>query len=609
MMYLVFPVLAGKMGGTFNAKQMPQEYITIKKFIKSQPPHFRTFWRPHRGRYAFYSQEYPLLNAYQYSKHASKSSRYFLSEAYNPKVFTYTNYIAKILGILNVKYCFLPLEKELLFRGKEFNLETFEKQIGFKKINISKNIDVFENQYFAPRFFATEHGALVIGGRKALFLLASLEGMDFSRRAIFFADELKDNSRNLLNNVETIIFYDKDINDLALALVGKEYRVDLTKYVMPRIDDNIPGRWVPYVLPPYLTFDGVITHSSTGLIYRYAGSVASKLNTPIPIDIKEGRPHEIWLRLGKGPDRGRLSIIASKDVRMKKFTKQILLEENLKDKADSLQWIKAGTFYLDKGRHFFQIIHHPGNPIGMVDQFIVIPKKIIDSSRQDISNILQAKDVVLIKEPDNLSIDINIPKEGRYRIVANISNHNFSGNLSINLNGNKIKEKKLSNKDKSLWIETEAVSLKDGVSNIVVSKQGSGEIALKQVVLYKTNLSISSISELFTTEKRIPVMWKMVNPTKYEVKLKTEKPAYLVFSEGFDPHWTLNLKEPLRSISAYSLINSFPIDQLGEIDATLEFTPQKYVYRGLWVSGIGLALICVYFFSRGVGLLRKKRKN
>jgi len=750
MMYLVFPALAGEVGGTFNAHRVPKEYEIIKKFIKSQPPDFRTFWRPIKGRYAFYNQEYPLINAYHYSTHASAGSRYFLAESYNPEVFQQTKSMAKILGILNVKYCFLPLEEEHLFgKDRDFYISTFNKQEGLEPIAVGENIDAFANKYFTPRFFATTHGALIVGGKKGLFLLAALEGIDLSHWAIFFVDELKVKSKNLWGNIESVIFYDKDINDLALALLEEEYRVDLTKHVMPRSDDTAPGRWVKNIYLPEHSSDGVIAHSSKGIIYRHANvghSFSSELSIPIPIDVREAEAYEIWLRPVKGPNRGSLSVMVSKDWqgdvtyyddfqtnkwrhdtyarqgfkkakvdvystivsqpgkngiselvykidapsaigsmwmewvalyltqnRQGKFfvsldakkwrqvgetltsgghpyridisdwakgkksfyikyqiesspklggaaiiyikyhyrtlsTKQILKEENLKDKADSLQWIKIGTFHLDKGRHFFQIIHHPG-PIGVVDQFIVVPKKIIDALRQDMARALQVKDIVIIKQPESLSFDISIPKDDSYSIAINVSNYNFSGDLSIDINGHKVKGEKLSNKNESLWIETEAVSLKKGMSNISISQPGNDKIELKQVVLYKTNRPLSSIRELFRTKEKIPVSWKMINPTKYEVELKTKKPTYLIFSEGFDSHWTLNLKEPLHSISAYSLINSFVIAQPEEIQAILEFTPQRYIYRGLWISGIGLILICCYFLFQIGNVLTKKRRQ
>jgi hypothetical protein len=608
IIYLTFPAITGKLGGSFEAKQIPKEYEVIKEFIKNKPPHsFRTYWYPLIGRYAFFSQEYPIISAYYLRDNAG----YFLTDTCNPEVFKKTKYIAKILGILNLKYCFLPLEKEYLYNGRDFYLNTLGNQLGLKKINIGKNIDCFENQYLAPRFFVTEHGALVVGGLKSLFSLVSFEGMDLSRWAIFFADELKEDSKGLLGDIETIVFYNRDITDLTLALVGKEYRVDLTKYVIQRDDNPAIGRWVKGGLPPVQSFDGVITQNPSGIIYRHmniGNSIPSKLNTAVPINIKENALYEIWLRVAKGPDRGRLSVIAYEDIQMKKLTKQILNEEDLKDEYYSLQWIKAGTFYLKQGRYFFQVIHHPGL-IGMVDQFIIIPKKTIDSLRQDILKILQSKDIVIIKEPGNFSCDIFIPEDGNYRIAVDIGSQDFSGNLTVKFNGNIIKEEILSNKDKEFWVEAGPVKSAQGLSNILISISGEGKLEPKKIVLYKSNI-YSTIKELFKVrEDLMPVTWQMVNPTKYRIKLETKRPAYLVFSEGYDNRWLMSLEKPISSIISYGMVNSFFIKNPMNIDTTIEFYPQKYVYAGLWVTCISLVLMLVYLFYKLVNYLIPVIKN
>ncbi len=49
LIYLIFPAMVGKVGGTFDANQVPREYEILEEFIKSQPLHFRTFWRPIKG--------------------------------------------------------------------------------------------------------------------------------------------------------------------------------------------------------------------------------------------------------------------------------------------------------------------------------------------------------------------------------------------------------------------------------------------------------------------------------------------------------------------------------------------------------------------------------
>ena len=132
-----------KNGGGFSAHPMPKAYKTIEKFIKAQPDSFRTFWRPHNGDFPYYSQKHPLIRAH----YSLPSTRFFLSDIWNPNAFKNTKDIAKVLGLLNVKYCFLPQEKENLWGiDRDFFISTFNNQVGLEKIDIGENIDIFENE-------------------------------------------------------------------------------------------------------------------------------------------------------------------------------------------------------------------------------------------------------------------------------------------------------------------------------------------------------------------------------------------------------------------------------------------------------------------------------
>lgn len=608
IIYLVFPAILGELGGTFEAKQIPEQYKIIKEFIQNQPANsFRTYWYPMRGRYAFFSQEYPIISAY----YLIGNIGYFLAETRNPEVFKQTNYISKIFGLLNIKYCFLPIENELLFCGRNSYLEVLSHQVGLKRIKIEGDVDVFENQYFLPRFFAADKSTLIVGGLKALALLTSLEGLDFSRCAMFFADQIKDSFPDLLEHVRTVVFYGRDVNDLALSSLGKKYRFELTRHVSQLIDDDVPGRWIKTSKLFYLvqSYDGAIVQNPNGIIYRHRMSKPSKLSTPISIDIKIGNTYEIWLRAFKGTDTGKLSVEIFKKSGILNFNKETLFEIDLKDRRDSFRWIKIATVYLDKGRHYFQIVHD-GSYAGMVDQFVVVSKEVMETSRQNIRMNLRGKDIILIENPSGSAISIPVPVEGEYRLAANIDTYNFSGKLILKLNGKNIELKNLNRKNNNFWVDGDtAVNLKEGKVDITMAQEGLGRIKLKTVMLYRTIIPISSVSELFKGGKAAFVAWNMINPTKYKVKLKTEWPAYLIFSEGFDRNWRLNLKKPVSSVCAYGVINSFFIPQGNEIEAILEFTPQRYMYMGLWVSVIGIVFISFYLLYEVINLLKYRYHN
>lgn len=740
LFYLVYPAIKGKLGGIFISNKIPNEYKIIEKFIKSQNPPFRTFWRPVKGRYSFYNQQYPLLASY--NEFPKTFERFFLCDFYNPQAFTNTKHIGKILGLLNVKYAILTPE-ELPYKyhanlDKKFFLSTFNAQEGLRKIDIGRNIDIFENKYFTPRFFATPYAALVVGGRKAMLQLASLEEMDLSRWAIFFADELRNYNIDLLNHIETVIFYNKNIDDLILSSVSEDYRMDLSKYAI-RADDPTPRKWQRVITPPldiYSSVYGEIAHNHNRAIYAPPGPDV-ELSSPIPIDIKKSDTFEIWLRGATGPDMGKLNVIMSKNnifnetftyyddfetdkwkrdayyyegflkyimqpgsfhggalitssgkgeslselvykinsqspirsmwmewdtiflnpnrigrffvsensekwnqvgesltydihpyrVDISKYAygkkeffikyqventpdnwgggpsllkigyhydtvaiQAVITDKDLKNENPTFQWIKGNSIYLEKGKYYLNIINKEGR--GMLDQLVIVPKSLMDALRRKVLKRLNQKNIVVIIDEKSLLSNVHIPFKEQYQVTANLNSQNISDRYSIKVNGRDVKKTNLTHKNDLLVLKASQIKLDKGINKIELSSDNNSEFNLDHLILYNTDESISSIHELFKAKEIIPVAWKMINPTKYEIKLKTKKPTFLIFSETFHPLWVLNLKKPAYSISAYSMINSFLINKQGEVRAIIEFTPQRYVYVGFFISCVGLVFVC-----------------
>ena len=98
---------------------------------------------------------------------------------------------------------------------------------------------------------------------------------------------------------------------------------------------------------------------------------------------------------------------------------------------------------------------------------------------------------------------------------------------------------------------------------------------------------------------------KMINPTKYLVSLKVEKPpTTLVFSETYDELWQAKMGKRIIPSTLYNNLNSFSIDQAGDFEIVVEFTAQKYVYWGLVVSAFTLLMsagVLVYLFILSSG--------
>jgi hypothetical protein len=100
---------------------------------------------------------------------------------------------------------------------------------------------------------------------------------------------------------------------------------------------------------------------------------------------------------------------------------------------------------------------------------------------------------------------------------------------------------------------------------------------------------------------------KQVDATHWELNLNATKPFYLIFTEGFDSFWaatvtTNNSSFVYNSQNAFGSINSFPINQTGELHVTLYYRPQTWLYYGITASILLLIAVTVslsFFVLKG----------
>jgi hypothetical protein len=98
---------------------------------------------------------------------------------------------------------------------------------------------------------------------------------------------------------------------------------------------------------------------------------------------------------------------------------------------------------------------------------------------------------------------------------------------------------------------------------------------------------------------------KEVDPTLWQLNLNASKPFTLIFTEGFDPYWTatVNTKTDsflVNSQNAFGSINSFSINQTGELNITIQYKPQIWLNYGITVSALLVIIVSIsliYFFK------------
>lgn len=114
--------------------------------------------------------------------------------------------------------------------------------------------------------------------------------------------------------------------------------------------------------------------------------------------------------------------------------------------------------------------------------------------------------------------------------------------------------------------------------------------------------------------KSMKVSFERKNPTLIEGTLQSEKPEWLIFSESFDSRWELSLNGKIYTpVKVNSFANAYFIPSTSgkELSFSLEFLPQKWMWKGIKISlgsliGASLFVLLLSIFK---ARYRRQQKN
>ena len=123
--------------------------------------------------------------------------------------------------------------------------------------------------------------------------------------------------------------------------------------------------------------------------------------------------------------------------------------------------------------------------------------------------------------------------------------------------------------------------------NITIQRQLKNPIFLRSVTNSEDNKNLIDT-----------VAFSQKSAILYSGKFSAKKPGYLIFSETFHPGWKLELSRDEKFIPSQKVVsnlygNGWFIDETGEYNFKLEFTPQRDVIYGIIISGICFVVVSI----------------
>jgi len=159
-------VITQDIGTMFVPREFPTEYMELNEFINEQPDYFRILWFPTTSRFSIYTNTHPAISALNYIDGDLKQFVDFsLTGSNNFDKYLYSIFenerFDNFLDVASVKYVIVPsylMWDDVPSPWK--NPDNYENKLNklsyLEKINVSKDILVYENINYKPHIYLTK---------------------------------------------------------------------------------------------------------------------------------------------------------------------------------------------------------------------------------------------------------------------------------------------------------------------------------------------------------------------------------------------------------------------------------------------------------------------
>jgi len=214
-----------------------------------------------------------------------------------------------------------------------------------------------------------------------------------------------------------------------------------------------------------------------------------------------------------------------------------------------------------------------------------------------VSHIFLKANIQRNKDDTNWIYKIDVPFKLDYSIYLKNSesfkNHNIDS-ISMSIN-DKDKKIKIRDFEDEKWIFLDNSKLNKGSYKIEFSFL---DLAGKKKPPILLDIAIKADKESL---EKPEVIFKEINPTKYEIEIKDAKhPYFLVLSENFNKNWKIYLNKKSLPENEHYIINGFAnswlIKEKGSYNLIIEYMPQKYMNFGILISSLTLFFSISFLF-------------
>lgn len=635
-----WPSFTGDMRGALVPVSLPKPMEAAYQWLAGQEGDFKVNWmpvtngreltwnpRPSGAVYASLSPQ-PSIDT-NWNRHPVL----YYSYAYDTLAKGQTANFGKLLAPLNTRYVAFHDDiltphihtgvepVVVLLEGGEREWATrFTEQQDMRLAWQDDFVSIYEAAEVAPPLFVPQQVFLTTGDLSLLTSLSTLEGFHPAENAILF-----DASRNhgtFPAQVDGLLLKRDAADDLTFALLPAERLLapagqtihGAVEQAWSRFD-IYQGDW-QFVLRDYgivqWAFDygqGMVAHAS---LPQASGPDAQPV-LEVPARLGEPGRYHLWVRTLRHPNAGEL--LLSLDGRP--FA---LLEDG--DAITGFAWTDAGTAELAAGRHTIGLQNRDGfaavNALALISEgemanlearrqglaasvpniYLLEAETDFDAQKAETARgaaVLSAGQAVVVKPGAPISTTLDLLLAGDYAVAVRAAMPPDSAPITVTLGTSQRAIHDSPPGGDLTWLTVDPVHL--DVGSLPVRIEAAGDVVVDTFLLYTNSPALTPDALFDAPGPPAEIVYEQLDPTRYRVRVRTERSALVALAETYDPQWVASGPGlEAASVPLYGVINGFALDRAGTYELTVQFEPQQWARLGSFLTaaavvGVGPLLL------------------
>ncbi|MBN1485791.1 MAG: hypothetical protein JXA37_13840, partial [Chloroflexia bacterium] len=633
-----WPSFSGDFGGALQPTPLPLAITAANRWLAQREGDFKVNWMPvTNGRELDWNRR-PSGDLY-----TSLSSRPSIGTNWNQHPVLYYSYIyesladgqmaylGKLLAMLNTR--FLAYHNDVvsghvhqevepvsvLIEGQEASLiEQLAAQQDLRLVWQDDFISLYETRDFAPPLFVPQRTFWTAGDLSLLsFLDALVEFQPFQEAVLFDASRIEG---SFPLAVDGLLLGHDAIDHVDMALLPVE-RLLAPAEATDRND--VTAAWSRFDVYQfdwqsllrthdidYWGFDygrGVVAHSTEVQLYGLPASAAAPAQLELEVDVPTAGTYLLWIRYLRQERGG--------EMRVSLDGRPLALLQG-EDTITRFVWQEIGPLRLSQGRHPLQLENRDG--LTVVNTLALISEQEMAALRARRRDLLEQvpqiywfeleKDFVGPVEPlpdmtrfssgravsldagETASTTLELLTPADYWLALRAYIPPAAAPLSVTLGTSLLSIPPPTDTADLAWLVVGPVRLQAG--RLPLQLQTEDEVVLDALMLYTGESPLGTPEALFgPLPPPAEISYEQVDPTRYRVFVRAQRPFVLALAETYDPLWVASTADvQVSSLPLGGTINGFFIDKTGSYEIVVEYLPQQWARLGRLLSLLALTL-------------------